>query len=415
MLFQPDRHEPLITQPWDEALARKTIEHIVRETREFFSRSAFWPLHPKDIEPGDDPSQPAWPFYFGAAGVLWALRYLQDSGAVADEPQDDERYEDALELVRARNREWLSGMPTDESAAYLMGDTPVLIIQQGRRLSATRGDQLAALIERNLNHPGRELMWVSPGTMLAALFLYERFGEDRWADLFRQSARHLSEQLEWSEQHGCHYWSQDLYGQRSTYLDAVHGFVATAFVLTKGRNLLGAEEWRAWQDVIATTIERTAVWENGLVNWHPQLMHATHAKPHLMQFCHGSPGFVICLADFPCASLDPILLAAGEATWTAGPLAKGSNLCHGTGGNGYAFLKLHQRTGDARWLERARAFAMQGILQTQRDEREYGQLRYSLWTGDLGFAIYLWDCIRASPAFPTLDVFYAAKSDLSSP
>jgi hypothetical protein len=27
---------------------------------------------------------------------------------------------------------------------------------------------------------------------------------------------------------------------------------------------------------------------------------------------------------------------------------KGSNLCHGTGGNGYAFLKLFKRTGDAR-------------------------------------------------------------------
>ena len=50
---------------------------------------------------------------------------------------------------------------------------------------------------------------------------------------------------------------------------------------------------------------------------------------------------------------------------------KGSNLCHGTGGNGYAFLKLHRRTGDPVWLERARAFAMTAIAQcreTARDE-----------------------------------------------
>ena len=126
----------------------------------------------------------------------------------------------------------------------------------------------------------------------------------------------------------------------------------------------------------------------------------------LMQFCHGAPGFVITLADFPGASLDDLLLAGGEATWRAGPLAKGSNLCHGTGGNGYAFLKLYERTGDAMWLARARAFAMHAIKQTEADAARYGRMRYSLWTGDPGFAIYLWDCIHARARFPTLDVFF---------
>lgn len=126
-----------------------------------------------------------------------------------------------------------------------------------------------------------------------------------------------------------------------------------------------------------------------------------------MQFCHGAPGFVICLADMPGKALDALLVAAGEAIWAAGPLTKGSNLCHGTGGNGYAFLKLFQRSGDALWLERARAFAMHAIAQMEADAQQYGQLRYSLWTGDPGLAIYLWDCLRGRAAFPTLDVFYA--------
>jgi hypothetical protein len=125
-----------------------------------------------------------------------------------------------------------------------------------------------------------------------------------------------------------------------------------------------------------------------------------------MQFCHGAPGFVICLGDFPGPELDDLLLAAGRAVWAAGPLTKGSNLCHGTGGNGYAFLKLYQRTQDPLWLERARAFAMHGIEQTEADAMRHGQMRYSLWTGDPGFAIYLWDCLRGAAAFPTLDVFY---------
>jgi hypothetical protein len=57
--------------------------------------------------------------------------------------------------------------------------------------------------------------------------------------------------------------------------------------------------------------------------------------------------------------------------------------------------------------ERARAFAMHGIAQTEADAKRYGQMRYSLWTGDPGFAIYLWDCIHGTAAFPTLDVFFA--------
>ena len=77
----------------------------------------------------------------------------------------------------------------------------------------------------------------------------------------------------------------------------------------------------------------------------------------------------------------------------------------GTGGNGYAFLKLHRRTGDAVWLERARAFAMTGIAQCREAHAELGRGRYTLWTGDIGLAIYLWDSLTGVPRFPTVDVF----------
>ena len=116
---------------------------------------------------------------------------------------------------------------------------------------------------------------------------------------------------------------------------------------------------------------------------------------------------VTAFADVPFTSpeLEELLREGGKFVWAAGPLAKGSSLCHGTGGNGYAFLKLFGRTGDARWLQRARLFAMHGIEQTELHAAHYGRMRYSLWTGDLGFAVYLWDCIRGHAAFPTLDVF----------
>ena len=100
-----------------------------------------------------------------------------------------------------------------------------------------------------------------------------------------------------------------------------------------------------------------------------------------------------------------MLIAAGELTWAAGPLKKGANYCHGTAGNGYALLKLFTRTQDSRWLERARAFAMHAIAQSERDLQNFGRRRYSLWTGDLGLAAFLWSCIQATDAFPTADVF----------
>ena len=43
--------------------------------------------------------------------------------------------------------------------------------------------------------------------------------------------------------------------------------------------------------------------------------------------------------------------------------------------------------------------------QVEADAQGFGQFRYYLWTGDLGFAGYLWDCLRAEAQFPTLDVF----------
>jgi len=110
-------------------------------------------------------------------------------------------------------------------------------------------------------------------------------------------------------------------------------------------------------------------------------------------------------APFTSSELEELLRDGGNFVWAAGPLAKGSNLCHGTGGNGYAFLKLYRRTNDATWLAHARAFAMTAIAQYREARAELGRGRYSLWTGDIGLAVYLHDCMTAEPAFPTIDVF----------
>jgi hypothetical protein len=402
MLFDPDRHEPRLEVAWSETRAGDAIERIVGDTEANFHPERHWPIHPRDVEPGDSATLHAfYPLYFGACGVFWALHHLERAGAARLARSLAPHVAGLLPL----NRAWLGGEADTMAASYLMGDTGILLLSEMLSPDARVADRLEAAIAGNVDHPSRELMWGAPGTMLAARFLHRRTGESRWAELFRLGARRLWTQLLWSPAHQCHYWTQDMYGEQSTYLDAVHGFAATASVLIGGRDLLGAAEWSAWQACIENTVRRTARVDDGLANWPARLSSARSGRL-LVQFCHGAPGFVVCLGDLPGSALDDLLLAAGETTWRAGPLKKGANLCHGTGGNGQAFLKLYRRTGDPLWLERARAFAMHGIAQSEADLAAFGQGRYSLWTGDPGLAVYLLNCIRATADFPTLDDFF---------
>ena len=404
-LFDPARHETLQPLAWDTEAVHAAIQAIVTDTQQHFDANHFWPAHPRDRAKPDGDSGGLTPLYHGACGVVWALHYLQNIGATT--LQRD--YVSVLDAARSCNQAWLGEVYDAAAASYLMGDTPFLLMQWAHAADrSVLAEKLAQLIVGNIDDPNRELMWGAPGTLLAAQLLHQSSGDARWAGLFVQTAAKLWSQLLWSEEFQCHYWTQDLYGCECTYPDGVHGFVATAFVLIKGRHLLAPQDWQAWERCIEQTMARTATQEGGLANWRAQLVTNAGDKPRLlMQFCHGAPGFVICLAELPGPALDTLLLRAGEAIWAAGPLTKGANLCHGTGGNGYAFLKLYQRTGDALWLQRARAFAMHGMAQTAAERARHGQGQYALWTGDLGFAVYLWDCLTGDPRFPTLDVFFA--------
>ncbi|WP_326542455.1 lanthionine synthetase C family protein [Pseudorhodoferax sp.] len=403
MLFDPARHEALQPMQWDEAKVRACIAWIADDAESKFTAQDWWPPHPHDVELRDGSRTPLTPLYFGACGVVWALHYLQDVGAV----RLRRNYRDGALLadLLARNNAWLGDEATMHAGSFMMGELPIRLLEFAAQPRPDLADRMAELIVGNFEHPARELMWGSPGSLLAAYLLHLRTGDTRWANLFRSTATMLWSQLLWSDEFSCHYWTQDLYGSQSTYIDAVHGFVATALPLILGRALLAEGDWVAWQGCIENTVSRTASREGPHVNWRARLAPLPN-KPLLMQYCHGAPGFVVCLADMPGHALDDLLVAAGEAIWAAGPLNKGSNLCHGTGGNGYAFLKLYARTRDVMWLQRARAFAMHGIAQTEAETLRHGQMRYSLWTGDPGFAIFLWDCLRGRAEFPTLDVFH---------
>jgi hypothetical protein len=111
--------------------------------------------------------------------------------------------------------------------------------------------------------------------------------------------------------------------------------------------------------------------EDGRANW-PSTV-GTDRMPRL-QWCHGAPGTVTHASGY----LDEeLLLQAAELVWDAGPPndEKGAGLCHGTAGNGYAFLKTFARTGDELWLDRARAFAMHALEQVERLPGRYSLFR----------------------------------------
>ncbi|HUG65437.1 MAG TPA: lanthionine synthetase LanC family protein, partial [Gaiellaceae bacterium] len=102
---------------------------------------------------------------------------------------------------------------------------------------------------------------------------------------------------------------------------------------------------------------------------------------------------------------EELVLAGAELTWRAGAHrdAKGAGICHGTAGNGYALLHAFERTGDERWLERARRFGVHALAQVRRQRATRGRGRHSLFTGDPGVALYLASCLDSRAAFPVLD------------
>jgi hypothetical protein len=397
-MYEKARHELLLDQSWDESRARDSIQRIAAETDSNFDPENLWPVHPLDRF-SDDHRSPFRMLYFGAAGVIWALHYLNGIGAW----KTGRDYSNTLAGLAEKNRADLNLSPPN-SASYLMGDVGILLVQWRWQPTEDLADRIFRAVESNLNNPARELMWGAPGTMLTALFMYQFTRDERWKEAYQRSARQILNDLTWDAARACYVWTQDLYGQTSRYLGAVHGFAANVFSLVKGVKFLDRQTLDQLTARTAETLERAAATDKDYANWPAAL----GGVAYLVQHCHGAPGMINCLADLPTGSneyFDRLLLKGGELIWKAGPLVKGSNLCHGTAGNGYAFLKLYRRTGQNIWLERARAFAMHAINQYERHANQYGQLRYSLWTGDLGLAIYLWDCIQAKADFATMDVF----------
>jgi hypothetical protein len=336
VIFNPKRHEPLAGTPWNERLARRAIADIVDET----------------ISAG--PPEEAG-IYAGVAGELYALRTL------------------------GKEVDWPLG--AGEGSGFAEGEIGIALVTGDR-------ERFRAAAPACIDDPWNELLYGAAGALVAARLL----GED---DVARAAIGRLWSTWSFDSKVRACMWTQEFDNRSERLLGFAHGVAGNAYALLRAARLQSRDHQKELIHRVVETLERTALREGDRVNWPPGI--ASPAEEIRVQWCHGAPGVVCALAGAPPErSLDALLLGAGELVWEAGPVRTSAGLCHGTAGNGWAFLKLHRRTRDRKWLERARRFAMHAVEQ-RNGER-------GVWIGDLGVALYIRACIEVEDAWPLLDV-----------
>jgi hypothetical protein len=399
VLYRPEAFESLTDAPWDEQRVRDAIREIVADADQAFRPGRLWPADEWDAWKSPRPLKH---LYVGAAGVIWALDRLRDRG-------DAESTLDLAQAARRTLEAWrerpgvltVLDLPEAAGASLLMGESGILTVLWRLDPSNAVADELFARVRENVHNQANEVMWGSPGTMLAARAMFDWTSDERWADVWRESAAAL---LRRRDSEGL--WTQRLYGELYRGLDPPHGVVGNVLALLGGGDLLADESRQMLARETAAVLRRTAVVENDLANWPmregaPLIAGDGQIR---VQWDAGAPGIVTSASSY---LGEELLLAGAVLTWQAGPpgLDKGPCICHGTAGNGYAFLKVFERTQDECWLQRARRFAVHAIEQVRRGREQRGRGRYSLWTGDVGAAIFATDCLDGRSAYPIIDTW----------
>jgi lantibiotic modifying enzyme len=395
MLYRPGEFDRLTDTPWDAERVRAEIRDVVSDTDAAFrGPHLLWRANEWDRWKGTSPQKG---LYVGAAGVLWALDDLRRRGHAETRLDLADLALRALERNRAKP-DVPKGirLPEPVESSLLTGEAGILLTALRIASSRTLADELFVRVRANVSNEADEVMWGTPGTLLAASLMLDWTGDERWREAWTESADAL---LARRDRDGG--WTQRLHGTTERYLGPVHGLTGNVFAL--GR-LLDDGRRNTLFDEANGVLGRTAVVENGLANWPPvdrAVLESANGDIRL-QWCHGAPGIVLSAAAY----LDEELFLAGaELVWRAGAhgAAKGASICHGTAGNGYALLKAFERTGEEQWLERARRFAVHALEQARRIREESGRGRHSLFTGDLGAAVYAADCLDGRSAYPVYE------------
>jgi hypothetical protein len=390
MLYRPEAFEPLTKKSWNAGRVADAIRAIVADADDAYrGLKLFWKAAPWDKYQATSPMKN---LYVGTAGVLWALDELRRRGHAESKLDLADLAVRNVELFRARPDigTWAK-LPGPPESGFILGESGILLVAFRLAPSRELADALLARVRANVETDTNEIFWGAPGTLIAARLMHEWTGEQRW-----RAVRDDTAEAVWSRREDDGLWTGRLYGQEVKGLTPPHGLTGNVQVL---RPVLDARRRKALERDTAAILARTAIRENGLANWPPR------DRPTLpgpdgqirVQWCAGAPGMVAAAWDY---MDEDLLLAGAELAWKTGPsnLDKGPGICHGTAGNGYAFLKAFTRTGDELWLERARRFAVHALEQVERLPG-----RYSLWTGGVGVALYAAGCIDMRTDYPFFD------------
>ena len=401
MLFDTERHELLTATLWDHNIVQQEIISIIDDVEQSLLPNACWPTHPLDAESYPRVG-PKWSAYAGAAGAIHGLQILKNYGY---------NVHDLSHLLEAVHSSFIKYPDVSVEPGLQIGEIGILV----PRLLAEPDNQevsqyLLKCMEETIDLPLYEITSGQSGMMHAALALYRKTGDICWKNIFVKGAKSLMDNWEEDAETGEWHWQSQVFGPKRHYYGACHGITGNANILLQGADLLPSSCSELIINRTISTLNISAKREANLTNW--VLCTKPNIDKLLVQWCHGAAGIVTAMARTPKNNslnsklLDELLENTGELVWQAGPLVKVSNICHGTSGNGYAFLYLYKRTGNSFWLDRARKFAIHAVEQCTKDRLHYGQGRYTLWTGDVGLAIYLQHCLYPeNAAIPGLDLF----------
>ena len=165
--------------------------------------------------------------YVGAAGVVWALAALERRGGAQSRLDLSQVAQRVHEAWRAEP-DYMRGieLPSPARAGLLAGEAGILTVAWQLAPDDALADTLYERVIENAENEANEIMWGSPGTMLAAHAMHEWTGDERWSEAWQESADVL---LRRREDDGL--WTIHLYGETYRGLGPAHGLVGNVLAL----------------------------------------------------------------------------------------------------------------------------------------------------------------------------------------
>ncbi|XP_077159093.1 lanC-like protein 2 [Paroedura picta] len=200
--------------------------------------------------------------------------------------------------------------------------------------------------------------------------------------------------------------------RKKQYVGAAHGVSGIYYMLMQPLSQVGQE---TLAELVKPSIDyvRHKKFRSG--NYPSSLSNETD---RLVHWCHGAPGVIhMLLQAYKVFKEDKYLKDAMECSdiiWQRGLLRKGYGLCHGTAGNGYAFLALYRLTRDKKYFYRACKFA-EWCLEYGAHGCRIPDRPYSLFEGMAGAIHFLSDISAPEMSrFPAFELGSPEKGNKES-